>query len=173
MASRDAMLAARDRRILRFNARAEWFTRNVVRNLNIGMAARLRATGQMLRDKIVINISYPVTKVKKKRLVEDERFAPGDRMKTETYTTVDPASRSKPGEYPHADTTRLMKDVFWELQEENLLVRVGTTLDYGLWLETMMQRSFIRRTLLEMAHELGVILVSNDSRSGIELPGQE
>lgn len=158
MATREQMLAARDRRLLRFNTRLEWFGRRVARNINIGMEARLRATAQLLRDKVVINISIPVVKYK---------------SAITKRTVVDPSSRSRPGEFPRADTTRLMKDVFWEVRPEEQSARVGTTLDYGLWLEVRMQRSFLRRTLLEIAPQLGVILASPGGGPAGPLPGQD
>lgn len=156
MATRDQMLAARDRRILRFNTRLEWYGQRVMRNINIGMEARLRAATQLLRDKVVINISIPV--------VKEPHPKTGKIIVTE---------RSRPGEFPRADTTRLMKDVFAEVRPEEMSGRVGTTLDYGLWLETRMHRSFLRRTLQEIAPQLGVIIASPGGGPAGQLPGQD
>ena len=156
MATRDQMLAARSRRMVRFNTRLEWFGARVIGNINIGIIARLKATAQLLRDKVVINISIPVVKVKSQRT--------GRIIVTE---------RSKPGEFPRADTTRLMKDIFWEVSERERRGRVGTTLDYGLYLELYMNRSFLRRTLNELAPQIGVILGSAGGGPVGPLPGQD
>ncbi len=156
MATREAMLAARSRRMVRFNTRLQWFGQRVIGNINIGMEARLRATAQLLRDKVVINISIPVVKEKSRRT--------GRIVVTE---------RSRPGEFPRADTTRLMKDIFWEVRPEEHSARVGTTLDYGLWLEIRMHRSFLRRTLNEIGDQLGVILASPGGGPAGQLPGQD
>ena len=156
MATRQQMLAARDRRMVRFDARLEWFGERVRNNINVGMLARLKSVGQLLRDKIVINISIPVVKEKSPRT--------GLIVVTE---------RSVAGEFPRADTTRLMKDIFSDVHEDEQLVRVGTTLDYGLWLEIRMQRGFIARTLLELADRLGVILASPGGGPAGQLPGQD
>lgn len=153
MATRDQMLAARERRMVRFNTRLAWFGQRVLRNVNIGVVARLKATAQLLRDKVVINISIPVVKVKSPRT--------GRIIVTE---------RSKPGEFPRADTTRLMKDIFWEVDERLNRARVGTTLDYGLYLELYMNRSFLRRTLNEIAPQLGAIIAGPQ---GPPWPGQD
>jgi hypothetical protein len=156
MATREQMLAARDRRMVRFNTRLEWFGERVMRNVNIGIIARLKATGQLLRDKVVINISIPVVKRKSKR--------------TGRIVVIE---RSKPGEFPRADTTRLMKDIFWEVDEREMRGRVGTTLDYGLELELHMRRSFLRRTLNELAPQIGLIIASAGGGPAGPLPGQD
>jgi hypothetical protein len=130
-----------------------WFDRQVRRNISIGMTARLKLAAQLVRDRTVINISRPVTKLKG----------------TNGRIVVDPASRSKPGEFPKADTTRLMKDIFWQMNSANSAM-VGTTLDYGLFLETRMNRSFLRRTLNEMLPTVRRMLTTD---AGRRLPGQE
>ena len=170
MATREQMLAARQRRMVRFNTRLEWFGNRVRNNVRIGMVARLKATGQLLRDAIVINISIPVEFYFRIWKTTDPDTG---RQRTVRQKVV--TKRSKKGEYPRADTTRLMKDIFWEIHEEHSLVRVGTTLDYGLWLETTvpLQRSFIRRTLFERISQLGVILASPGGGPAGRLPGQD
>jgi hypothetical protein len=97
-------------------------------------STRLKVAAQMVKDQTTRNISRPVLKYKGIR---------SGRIQ------VDPESRSKPGEFPKADTTRLMKDIFYEVLKEDHAV-VGTTLGYGLLLEVEMDRSFLRRTLTEM-----------------------
>jgi hypothetical protein len=137
-------------RVSRSNVTIQWFGDQVQRNITVGMRSRTRLAAQLLRDRVVVNISRPVTKIKSKS----------------GRTRVDPASRSKPGEFPKADTTRLMKDIYWESRGD-LVAIVGTTLDYGLWLETRMDRSFLRRTLREQQNMIRRILVT-----GPRLPGQ-
>ena len=161
MASREAMLAARDRRIVRFNARLQWYGERVAGNINVGMQARIKAATNLLRDKVVINISIPVVKEKSRR--------------TRKIVVTE---RSQPGEFPRADTTRLMKDIYAEMRTDEstgtiVTGRVGTTLDYGLWLETRMQRSFLRRTFQEMAPDLALILASPGGGTAGPLPGQD
>lgn len=99
---------------------------------------RVKFAAQLLRDRVVVNISRPVTKLGRGR----------DSLGRFTAGRV--ANRSKPGEYPKADTTRLMKDIFWEMISEQEAV-VGTTLDYGAVLElsARLDRSYLRRTLRE------------------------
>ena len=137
----------------KFATRLNWFDKQVATNIKIGMQGRLKLAGQMLRDKVVINISRPVTKVKSNRTGR---------------TVVVPSSRSKPGEFPKADTTRLMKDIFWEMRGPTSVI-VGTTLDYGLILETRRNRSFLKRTHDEMLPVLRRVITSN---RGGKLPGQ-
>lgn len=139
----------------RFYAKVEWFGDRVAQNIRIGMAQRIRLAVQLLRDKTVINISKPVRKY----------MGP-----ISGRTQVDPASRSKPGEFPKADTTRLMKDVFYEAR--GMEGRIGTTLDYGLILETKMDRSFLRRTMTEMRPTITRLLVSGRGGGGnVRFPG--
>lgn len=128
-------------RMQRHTIRVEWFAKRVEAGTVKTMGARLKMAGQLLRDRIVINLSRPVRKIRS-----------GGR------TRVDPTSRSKPGEFPRADTTRLMKDIFWKETEVDKEVAVGTTLDYGLFLETRMGRSFLVRTTKEMEPDLKRIL---------------
>ena len=150
MATVAQMYAARQRRIARWNARVQWFGQRVMGNIRIGMLQRLKVSGQLLRDKVVINISIPVVKDAKGNVIE----------------------RSLRGEFPRAETTRLMKDIFWEVSDDGQSGRVGTTLDYGLYLELLMDRSFLRRTLFEEAGRIGLILASPGGGPAGPLPGQ-
>jgi len=71
--------------------------------------------------------------------------------------------RSRPGEYPHAETTQLMKTLFSDVrtnQDGSVDGFVGTPLSYGLILETRMDRSFLVRTLNEQANNIGLILTA-------------
>ena len=60
--------------------------------------------------------------------------------------------RSKPGEFPHAETTQLLKTIFGEVRQTARGVWdgfIGTPLSYGLILEIKMNRSFLVRSLNE------------------------
>lgn len=133
----------------------KWFGPKVIRQIRTGMGRRLALVAADLRGKVVRNLSVPVKKIRR-------RITRGPN-KGKIRTVVDPTSRSKPGEFPRADTTRLMKDIFWTVgnsaQKRNasaasgrvgtsapLRATVGTTLKYGLILETKLDRSFLRRT---------------------------
>ena len=130
-------------RLLRFNTRVEWFGDQLTRNLDRTIKGRLQLASMLLRDRVVINLSKPVVKI----------AGGGGRR-----TRVDPSSRSKPGEFPRADTTRLMKDIFFQVDKN--VGRVGTTLDYCLILETRMDRSFLVRTLHEFSPQIRRILTA-------------
>jgi len=148
MVSPDRQAAAQAGRQARFNTRLQWFGDQVARGIRMTVRQRLTVAAQMLRDKVVINISNPVTKTRGGR-------GGGGRS---TKTRVEPASRSRSGDFPKADTTRLMKDIFYEVNEDGLEAIVGTTLDYGLILETRMGRSFLVRTLNELGPQIARII---------------
>lgn len=156
------MLKARAARYVRFTARLEWLGKQLEKKVSWGMATRLKVAGQLLRDKIVLNISYPVEKVKtriKSRFNDDTGEIYNSRG-----TRVVPGSRSKPGGFPHADTTLLMKTVYWVVNDAALQAKIGTPLDYGLILETRMNRSFLVRTWYEMrTYVLSVLLKGGNS----------
>jgi hypothetical protein len=142
------MNTARARREQRFSARVTWLGDRLLQGLQLTMQQRVRVAAQLLRDKIVINLAQPVRKYKV-----------GGR------TVVDPASRSKPGEFPRADTTRLMKDIFYEMRSAGAIITaiVGTSLMYGVRLELEMDRSFLRRTLYEFEPTIRMILTQGVS----------
>ena len=113
-------------------ARVEWFAREVRSVITTTLVERVTAASMYLQSRVVVNLSVPV-----------ERDAEGRVIK-----------RSKPGEYPRADTVTLMRDIFVDVERQASGVvegRVGTTLDYGLILETSprLRRRFLRRTLKE------------------------
>lgn len=130
-----AVLAARARRAARAEqvaANLQWYTDNVVSQVEMTLRQRVALAAEFLRSKIVTNISRPVTKL------------PGGKA----------TDRSKPGEFPKADTTQLMKTIFWEVspeQDPEIWAIVGTPLDYGLILEvsSTLNRTYLKRTLLE------------------------
>ncbi len=138
--------AARQRRGVRAGERSteiQWFIDEVSQKISLTMKQRVSLTTAFLKDKVIRNISRPVTKGKGPR---------GGNV------VID---RSKPGEFPKAETTQLMKTVFSVVRESSLGVYdgfVGTSLDYGLILETKMNRSFLVRSLREESRNLKLIL---------------
>jgi len=58
--------------------------------------------------------------------------------------------RSLPGQFPRAETTLLLKSIFWQ-RKSKLRRWIGTSLDYGLHLEVnpRLDRSFLLRTINE------------------------
>lgn len=114
-------------------ARFQWFIREVSDKVSMTMEQRVRMATDYLLSKVVKNISVPVVKLvisKKTRVTE----------------------RSKPGEFPRADTTQLLKTTFSDVKKLTPAVTegyVGTPLDYGLILETKLNRKFLTRTLQE------------------------
>jgi hypothetical protein len=123
--------------------RWEWFTQNVLDRVNLTMEQRVRLATAKLLSAVTKNISTAVTVGVGPR---------GGRVVT---------GRSRPGEYPHAETTQLMKTLFSDVrrnQDGSVDGYVGTPLSYGLILETKMSRSFLVRTLNEESEKLGLIL---------------
>ena len=157
-----AVLGARARRRggtagKRVKARLEWFGDQVEKGIVITMKNRVNIVAQLVRDKTVVNISKPVGKA-----VSGGGRGPSGRFR-KRKTRVDPGSRSKPGEFPRADTTTLMKSIFWDTEGSTSRkianARIGTTTTYGPFLESRMNRSFLRRTLFELESELKRILI--------------
>lgn len=132
-----AVQKARARRSARDTAnqaKVEWYADQVLSKINLTMKQRVQIAGEYVKNKVVKNISIPVIKGTGPR---------GGRVVT---------GRSKPGEFPRADTTQLMKTIGLEVKQESdgvWAAYIYTPLDYGLILETRMSRSFLRRTLKE------------------------
>lgn len=143
-----------ERRQSRFKARVDFYDKKVLGDLGATMKQRVAYCGQLLRDKVVINLSRPVRKIRGKR---------------SGRVQVDPKSRSAPGEFPRADTTRLMKDIFYETTDDGMSAVVGTTLDYGLIHETESGRSFLRRTMFELRPTIIRILTAGIGGGQLEL----
>ena len=144
-----ANLAARARRVAAKGAgevQIEWFIREVAEKFAITMRRRIEMATFMVKDKVVKNISRPVTKTKGSR-----------------SGRIVVSNRSKGGEFPKADTTQLMKGIFAgvrQISEGNFEGYVGTPLDYGAILETnkRLNRSFLVRTLREEQSKVNRIL---------------
>jgi hypothetical protein len=119
----------------RRDVRIQWFIKEVSDKIRMTLMNRMRMATAYLLSRTVKNISVPVTKTVGKisgRIVASDR--------------------SKPGEFPRADTTQLMKTVFSDVRQDMPGVVdgfIGTPLDYGVILETRMSREFLTRTLRE------------------------
>lgn len=158
------MNASRAARAVRINTRLVQYVDRVLRNTQLGVETRLKLAAQMTRDATVFNISRPVRKYKRMVRVMDPETG---QIRVRSRIVVDETSRSKPGEFPKADTTRLMKDIFWDFDKGQMRVRIGTTLDYGLYLETRLDRSFLRKTFNRMLPWIRLIFTEHPTGGDI------
>lgn len=148
------------KRHLRVSARMKWYGEQVARDIRIPLAGRVKLAAELLRGKVVANISRPVYKYQKE-------LTRGPR-KGQTVTVTYPESRSKPGEFPRAETSTLLRNIEWQMasndpakpisqvlvpeqiqRQGNTQAKLKTTLDYALILETRLDRSFLKRTFEE------------------------
>lgn len=131
-----AVQAARARRAGRAGqtrVEIQSFVDEVSKRIDLTLKQRVTVAVGFLQDQIVKNISVPVTKV-----------VIGGRTRV--------TERSKRGEYPRADTTTLLRSVFWDVKEDQpgrIQGFVGTPIGYAIPLELMMDRRFMTRTLDE------------------------
>lgn len=137
-----AVLAARERRsetLAKKTVKIEWFIDEVSDKVSMTLRKRVKIATELVKSKVVQNISRPVVK------------AIGPKGGKRVF------GRSVSGEFPAADTTHLRKTIFGEVRSDVPGVfdgYVGTPLDYGLILETRMNRSFLVRTLNEEAEKV-------------------
>jgi hypothetical protein len=134
-----AIEAGRARRVAatgKAEVRFEWFLDKVMNGLSLTMRQRVRLATEHLKSQVVRNISTPV--------VKSQGTRSGRIVVTE---------RSKPGEFPRADTTQLLKTIISDVVETSKGVFdgfVGTPLSYGVILEVSeLDRKFLTRTLNE------------------------
>jgi len=115
------------------NVKIDWFINEVSGKVAMTMQQRVKLATDMVRNKVVRNIGIAVTKTTGPR---------GGRVVT---------GRSKPGEFPKSDTVHLKKTIFGHMRTFRGGAEgfIGTPLDYGLILETRMNRSFLKRTMEE------------------------
>ncbi len=123
-------------------ARIEWFIKSVTDKVELSMKKRVKIATAFLLRQTTKNISRPVTKGTGPR---------GGRVVK---------NRSKGGEFPKADTTQLMKTLIEDVRKTGDVWEgfVGTPLDYGVILETKLNRSFLVRTLNENRNNITRIL---------------
>lgn len=119
-----------------------WNGDEVQSKIKLEMRQRMALAVEHTRSKVVRNISRPVTKFRGPR---------GGRVVT---------NRSKPGEFPKADTGLLMKSINRGVLVDKEFVDgwIGTPLDYGVILELKMNRSFLGRTVREEQNKIARIL---------------
>ena len=129
--------------------RDEWFINEAVQKVNLNARQRVVLATEWLRNKTVLNISIPV--------IKEVRKKPGGGQ----HTVV--TKRSKPGEFPRADTTLLRKSIFGEVQEPEPNIfdgYVGTPVEYSVRLELQIDRSFLLRSFAEEKPTLLKILTA-------------
>lgn len=148
-----AVLEARARRLARaagVEARVEWFISEVCDKVATSLKKRVKLATILVQSKVIRNINRPVTKTYTSRRVATTTASGRAGYKTEH--SVEISDRSKPGEYPKADTVQLLKTIFIDFREPRAdcwIGHIGTPLDYGVILELKMNRSFLLRTLNE------------------------
>lgn len=121
----------------------KWFTREVLDKINATLFTRMSVAMLHLHGKVVRNLSVPVGKTVTKS---------GHVIVTE---------RSKPGEFPRADTTLLMKSIFFRVKKAGQGVvdgYVGHPVWYGLKLETQMNRLLLKESLYRELTAIKIIL---------------
>lgn len=125
----------------RIDARFKWYGDQIIAGVEVTYAARLRDVGQLLQDRIISHISIPI----------GYEIGPRGGIRV--------TERSKPGEHPRTQAPlrqlglgNLVNSIFYALPQP-LWLRVGTTLDYGLFLEVgtarMAPRPYLLRTVME------------------------
>lgn len=134
----------------RLKSRVEWFEGPAFLKIKTTLAGRVALAGQLVRDDVVVSLSRPVTKFVKKTNPKKDKDGQKSR------TVVKPGSRSKPGQYPKAETTRLMKSITYS--QVGLEARIGTNVDYGLLHETR-DRPFLSRSLKKLRKTIKRILL--------------
>ena len=154
-----AIEAGRQRRVARASqkeAQIEWFIDEVSDVINKTMKQRVRLATELVRSKVVINISRPVTKIT-----------------SQSGRVIRVINRSVKGEFPKAETTQLMKTIFGDVVDMGNGITdgyIGTPLDYGFRLETSraLDRSFLKRTFYEERSK--VIKILTGPITGISNP---
>jgi len=142
-----AVERARVRRVSAAQARLrrdEWFIKERLNEIQLTLWQRIRIAVMFVKTKVVLNISKPVTR--------------GISARTGRVVVIE---RSKPGEYPRADTTLLMKSIFTDTVKTSPGVVdgfIGSPVWYGLVLETKLDRRFLTRTLFEQQDRIRQIL---------------
>lgn len=117
--------------------KVNWFGSQVTRSLQEQTLLKLGRAGKFVRDKTRANISIDV-----------ERLPSGNVI------------RSKPGEFPRRDTTRLYRTLRHNLYTRTLEVRVESPEPYALTLEQNLDRAFLTRTLREELPAVRTIMTS-------------
>ena len=119
-------------------ARTEWYINQVCDKVSKTLSKRMKVATELVRSKTVVNISIAVGRGPDGGVIQ----------------------RSKPGEFPRAETTQLMRTLFTghESTKSRVIGYVGTPLDYGIKLELELNRKFLSRTLFEQLDNITRIL---------------
>ena len=117
--------------------RVEWHGKDFEAHITRELSRRVKRAVAHVQTKTQKNISRP--------------FRTGGSQTR--YQPKRAGTASVAGEFPRADLGRLRQNVFMQMTGK-LTGMVGTPLEYGLILETKLDRSFLERTLNE---ELGTI----------------
>jgi len=95
--------------------------------------------------------------------------AEGERRAKELVSIQGPP-RSSPGSPPHKDTGNLHDSITSEVDAGQMAARVGTDLDYGLFLEVgtskMAARPWLRRSLMELTSRADQVLAAGMGDEG-------
>jgi len=163
--ARKRRVAQADRRQIRVIS----FLKKANKAVKLTLQQRVTLAANYLRDQVVRNLSTPVEKIVTKKLKVVKGKDGQERLKLTYRVKVDPKSRSKPGEFPRADTTLLMKSIFYDVKEVgpgSFEAKVGTALDYGLILEISeeLDRSFLVRTLNKEAATVTQIITKGSQQ---------
>jgi len=142
------VIKARARRAVTAGKRAvqlEWFSDFVSERITLSMMERVKLASILVQSRVIHNISIPVvskiTSTGKRRVI----------------------ARSKPGEYPRAETTNLLKNIFLEVERVGRWScegRIGTKVNYGIILERSdrLRRKYLVKTLNEQRARVMKIL---------------
>ncbi len=136
-----AAYARRAARKGKSEANIEWFIDDIQQLTDKTLEERMETAMQYLWVTTVKNIDVPVVKE-----VVTLKRGPN---KGKTLTRV--IERSKPGEFPRADTTNLRESIASEVvrTDKGFEGYITTPLDYAVILELRLDRRFLRRTLEE------------------------
>jgi hypothetical protein len=146
-----AILSAVEKALIRRTGRAQegltrivWKIEEAKKKVRFNLNQRVALATGLVFQSTLLNISKSVGR--------------GTRARKRTRTVV--TERSKPGEFPRADTTLLMTSLFMGVVKEKRRTwgYIATPQDYGLILEIKLNRSFLVRTLRAQEHTVRRLL---------------
>ncbi len=126
------------------NVRIQWFIDNVTNTVRVALRNRMKIATSLVKNSVIKNISVPVVKVNTQ--------SGGSKV----------VERSKRGEFPRADSTKLMRTLITDvrtLSNGDVLGHIGTPQAYSIPLELELERQFLTRTLFEELPRIKRILL--------------
>lgn len=141
MPSIEEFRQAKVRRATKGVTQTQWFIKEVSDHVNITMRQRMGIVTGFLKNKTILNIKKPVTRI------------------------AGIVIRSVEGEFPRADTTQLMRTLISEVVTVSPGIVdgfVGSPLDYSIILEQRLDRKFLSKTLFEELQNVKKILVGTE-----------